>query len=188
MNRDDFLKQLRQSLYGLSEEEILDIILDYEEHFQIGLSKGKTEEEISKELGNPRDIANNYINSSTGIPRDKGISSTANNNSRKFVFLVLLVFFNLIIVLGPYMGIVGILLGIFGLGIGFFLAGIGILFGAPFVALGSIGQFHGLTIIAFCIGFVGLGILSVMLGVYLAKLLYKLTLRYIQWNIDVING
>ena len=188
MNRDDFLKQLRQSLYGLSEEEIQDIILDYEEHFQIALSKGKTEEEISKELGNPRDIANNYINSATGTTREETIVSNSNNNSRKFVLLALLGIFNLIIVLGPYIGIIGILLGFFGLGIGFFFAGIGILFGVPFMALGSIGQFHGLTVIAFCIGFMGLGVLVVLLGVYLAKLLYKLTMKYIQWNIDVING
>ncbi|MDR7870607.1 MAG: DUF1700 domain-containing protein [Tissierellaceae bacterium] len=187
MNRHEFLRQLRHSLYGLSEEEINDIILDYEEHFQIGLSKGKSEEEISKELGNPRDIARNYINTST-TQKEPRLDSNLNNNSRKFILLILLGLFNLIIVLGPYLGIVGILIGVFGLGIGLFFGGIGILFGAPFVAFGSFGQLHILTMISFFIGLSGLGILVVLLGIYLSKLLYKLTVRYIKWNIDTING
>ena len=188
MNRDDFLRQLRQNLYGLSEDEINDIILDYEEHFQIGLSKGKSEEEISYELGNPRDIAKNYINQSSGTYKEEPGSISHNDDARRLLLLILLGLFNLIIVLGPYLGVLGIVLGIFGLGVGLFFAGIGILFGVPFVALGSIGQFHILTVFAFSIGFVGLGILCVLLGIYLSKLIYKLTVKYINWNIDVING
>lgn len=188
MNRDDFLRQLRHSLYGLSGDEINDIILDYEEHFQIGLSKGKSEEEISSELGIPREIAKNYINQSSGTYREEPRTASHNDNARRLLLLVLLGLFNLIIVLGPYLGVLGIILGIFGLGIGLFFAGIGILFGVPFVALGSIGQFHLLTVFAFSIGFVGLGILVVFLGVYLSKLIYKLTVKYINWNIDVVNG
>lgn len=188
MNRDLFLNQLRHNLYGLSEEEINDIIQDYEEHFQIGLSKGKSEEEISMELGNPRDIAKNYINSTATNHKDETIYPNTNKNGRKFILLALLILFNLIIVLGPYLGIVGILLGIFGLGIGLFFAGIGILFGAPFVAIKSVGQLNILTTISFCIAFTALGISIVLLGTYLAKLLYKFTVRYIKCNIDVING
>ncbi|NLY46098.1 MAG: DUF1700 domain-containing protein [Tissierella sp.] len=188
MNKDDYLKQLRNNLYGLSQEEINDIVLDYEEHFQIGLSKGKSQEEISNELGSPRDIAKNYINQSSGAYREEIITVRHNDTAWKFVLLILLGLFNLVIVLGPYIGLVGILLGIFGLGVGLFFAGIGILFGVPFVAIGSIGQLHILTAIGFCIGFIGLGILIVLLGVYLAKLLYRLTVKYIKWNIGIING
>lgn len=188
MNRDDYLRQLRHNLYGLSEAEINDIILDYEEHFQIGLSKGKSEEEISSELGNPKDIAKNYINQSSQVFREEAKTVIHNDGARRLLLIVLLGLFNLIIVIGPYIGAIGILLGIFGLGVGLFFAGIGILFGVPFLAIGSIGQLHILTVIGFCIGFIGLGILIVLLGVYLSKWLYYLTVRYIKWTIDVING
>ena len=179
MVRDDFLRQLSYSLYGLSEVEINDIILDYEKHFQIGLSQGKTEEEISNELGNPWEIAKNYINQTLESFREEPPTTNHNNKIRKVFFIILLGLFNLIIVLVPYIGLVGILLGIFGLGAGLFFTGIGILFGIPFVSI-SDGQLHGFTIIGYSLGFVGLGILIVLLGIYLAKLLYNLTARYIR--------
>ena len=54
MNRDEFIGILRNELSGIPKEEIEDILYDYEEHFEIGIHKGKTEEEIAKELGNPK--------------------------------------------------------------------------------------------------------------------------------------
>lgn len=188
MDRVVFLNQLRHSLNGLSEDEINDIIQDYEEHFEIGLSKGKSEEEIPRELGNPKDIAKNYINSSVENNINKPVNTNTVNSGRKLILFILLGLFNLIIVLGPYLGIIGILLGVFALAFGFFFIGIGILFGAPFVAFGNIQQFHILTVFSFSIGFIALGILVFILSIYLAKLLYKLTVKYVRWNIDVING
>lgn len=185
MNQDDFLAQLRENLYGLPKEEIHDIVQDYKEHFQIGLSKGKSEEEISKELGEPKVIAGGFINPSDN---QKYRENRGNDSGRRIVVFALLVLFNLIIVVGPYFGLVGLLIGFFGLGIGSFFGGIGLLIGSPFVFLGGIEQFHFLTIMSFSIGFTALGILIVLLGVFLAKLLYKLTVKYIKWNIDIING
>jgi len=60
MNKEEFINSLRRELGSLPQKEIEDIIYDYEEHFQIGLSKGKAEEEIAEELGNPRLIAKAY--------------------------------------------------------------------------------------------------------------------------------
>ncbi len=64
MDRENYLETLATCLQGLPNDEIEDILSDYKEHFHIGLSKGKSEEEISKELGKPEDIAKNYISSS----------------------------------------------------------------------------------------------------------------------------
>lgn len=47
MNRNDYINKLRISLQGLPNSEIQDILSDYEEHFGIGISKGKSEEEFS---------------------------------------------------------------------------------------------------------------------------------------------
>lgn len=51
----------RWALDKISEAERADILYDYEEHFMVGKENGKTEEEICLELGNPKEIANNYI-------------------------------------------------------------------------------------------------------------------------------
>jgi uncharacterized membrane protein len=51
MNKMEFLKKLEAKLKGLPVNDIKEILSDYEEHFRIGLEKGKTEEEISVELG-----------------------------------------------------------------------------------------------------------------------------------------
>lgn len=70
MNREEYLKQLKAALKPLPEDELQDILYDYEEHFDIGLSKGKSEEEISAELGDPKEIAKNHTIISDTDPMD----------------------------------------------------------------------------------------------------------------------
>ncbi|MDQ0149479.1 HAAS domain-containing protein [Eubacterium multiforme] len=62
MNKNEFLSILADGLKDFPEKELADIIFDYQEHFTIGLSNGKTEHEIIDELGNPYEIVNQYRN------------------------------------------------------------------------------------------------------------------------------
>ncbi|MGV3240665.1 HAAS signaling domain-containing protein, partial [Streptococcus hyovaginalis] len=57
LNKNNFLKLLKNSLKFMSEKEKKDILEEYSMHFTEGLSENKSEEEISKELGNPEEIA-----------------------------------------------------------------------------------------------------------------------------------
>ena len=57
MNKKEFLKELEERLIGISKEDKKEILQDYEEHFKIGKKKKRTEEEISKSLGEPKEIA-----------------------------------------------------------------------------------------------------------------------------------
>lgn len=67
MNKDSFLKALKVSLSGkIQDKEIDDIISDYEGFFATGLEEGKTEEEVSAELGNPADIAKSLTEGEDG--------------------------------------------------------------------------------------------------------------------------
>lgn len=61
MNKQEFMCVIKKSLNGISEAERTDILYDYEEHFMIGCKNGKTEEQICIELGDPEEIAKNYI-------------------------------------------------------------------------------------------------------------------------------
>ena len=44
MNREQFIRQLDELLKKLRDDERRDILQDFEEHFDIGLEQGKTEE------------------------------------------------------------------------------------------------------------------------------------------------
>lgn len=57
MKKTEFLTELEEHLVGITKEDKIEIMQDYEEHFKIGKKKKRTEEEISKSLGNPKQIA-----------------------------------------------------------------------------------------------------------------------------------
>ncbi len=60
MKKNEYLAQFHARLQGLPEHEKTEIILDFEEHFSAGLAKGKTEEEICEDLGDPVKNAAQY--------------------------------------------------------------------------------------------------------------------------------
>ncbi|GEM_PF-1241610 len=88
MNRKVYLEQLKFALQGMPNDELQDILYDYEEHFDIGLSKGKSEEEISNELGDPQEVANNYKIISNPVNYDKNYNKNnnySNDNTSKII-------------------------------------------------------------------------------------------------------
>lgn len=189
MSKDQFINELRSNLSGLSEEEIEDILYDYKEHFQIGTSKGKTETEISKKLGDPKNIAKMYKASSK-------INEAENNPSTKNILKAIfsamaLGLFNFIIVLGPFIAVVAIIAIIYFISIGFVLGGVGTFFGTivtPFLPYKIYLNVNPITSISFGIGLTALGLLLLLLSFYMTKLLYKATVKYLKWNLDFIKN
>ncbi|MBT3463965.1 DUF1700 domain-containing protein [archaeon] len=57
MNKKEFFKELNEYLIGINKKEKKDILQDYEEHFKIGKKKKRTESQIVKSLGEPKQIA-----------------------------------------------------------------------------------------------------------------------------------
>lgn len=64
MNKNEFIRELRKQLEKENISDIDEIINDFEEHFEFRMEEGKTEEEIVKKIGNPKDIAIDYTNQS----------------------------------------------------------------------------------------------------------------------------
>lgn len=64
MTREEYIAALKNALRALPEPDITDIAQDFEEHFSIGLSQGKTEHEIAAELGDPTIVAGTYFEES----------------------------------------------------------------------------------------------------------------------------
>lgn len=77
MNKEQFLKSIATSLNRLSDDEREDILEDFQEHFEIGKAEGKTEEEISKSLGSPNQIAKELL-ASYYLEKVDGVSTTGN--------------------------------------------------------------------------------------------------------------
>jgi uncharacterized membrane protein len=57
MRKKEFLEELEEYLVGIPREEKEEIIQDYEEHFKIGKKKNRSEADIVKSLGDPKEIA-----------------------------------------------------------------------------------------------------------------------------------
>lgn len=66
MTKAEFLQELYNHLSSLSPAERDDILADFEEHFQAGAERGKSEEQICAELGNPYTCALQYLRTAQG--------------------------------------------------------------------------------------------------------------------------
>ncbi|MGM0396054.1 MAG: DUF1700 domain-containing protein [Bacillota bacterium] len=192
MTRNEYLKELKSYLNGLNENELREILLDYEEHFNIGRDKGKTDEEISSELGSPREVSDSILSTMDhNIKNEAVVNDNRKSNedgTKRFLILLLLLGLNIVFLAGPVMAVLGIIVGIFGTGIGFVIGGVGLMIGAPFTSLIT-GFAPGiLTSVSFGIGMSALGALVFILGILLSKLVYKLASMYIEWNRKIINS
>lgn len=61
MNKATFMNELTKSLaeYGINDSR--EILLDFEQHFEDGKAAGETEDEVCEKLGDPVEIAKQYI-------------------------------------------------------------------------------------------------------------------------------
>jgi len=185
MTKNEFLEILRTNLKGLPEDEIKDILYDYNEHFLIGISKGRTEEEIATSLGNPKQLAKE-IKANYHITKVESGYSLRNLFQAVFAS-VGLGFFNLVYVVGPFLGIIGALIGLFVAGIVIIVSG-GVFFfltltNSTLIAIPNItaGIFLSLALISF-------GILWTIGTIYLCKLFYQITIMYLRFNLNIITN
>ena len=89
MKKDEFFAQLRNAFAGMDEELIMDILSDYENHFNEGMENGKSEEEICEELGNVEEIRQAFldensaamtINVNSFVSNDSGANKQSDSN------------------------------------------------------------------------------------------------------------
>lgn len=195
MSKSDFLKELSSLLSNLPSDERQEILFDYEEHFSIGTEEGKTEEEIISSLGTPKAIAKQYT--ANYIVNQAEVNPSPSNMVRAIFATLALGFFNLVFVLGPFLGIVGGLIGLFGASIGITIAGIAVFFQAALgPVLGSFGPYVSVPLAfeanpsaTFFLGagLTSLGLLFSIGNCYLAKWLYIGTIKYLKFNLRLIG-
>jgi uncharacterized membrane protein len=112
MTEKQFLKKLAKALNRVSRRERKDILADYEEHFRAGRQAGKTDQEICDQLGDPVEIAQDFVDNevdNSGVERPA--TTAAGHTLAAVLVTMLLILFNMIIVIGPFIGLVGGLIG-----------------------------------------------------------------------------
>ncbi|MGG2016119.1 HAAS signaling domain-containing protein [Bacillus sp. S10(2024)] len=184
MNKSEFLKQLGSSLKNIPNSEKKDIISEYETHFISGKQDGKSEEEISKGLGNPKTIAkelhviyaiNNADNKRSLKNMIKAIFSVMSLSFLNFIFIIiafflLLLFFPILLALiiaTPLLLVSPILLIVVGLIKGFH-------------------QIHFSDLYSVFVGFL-IGLTIAGISYFAIKHLYSLLVKYLKWNLAILQ-
>lgn len=181
MNKATYLSTLESYLQRISEAEKKDIMQDFEEHFTIGLMEGKSEEEIAAALGSPQLIAKELL---ANYHLEQATTKTSTGNMFRAVWATIgLSFFNLIVVLGPFLALASIIFSGWVTG--------GTLMIAPILAAFKYIIFppsFELFELFLSIAMSGLGIF-ILLGMYYAtKYAYKGFIHYLAFNAKVVKG
>lgn len=212
MNRRMFMTALERELRLLDEGERMELLSDYEQHFDMGLAEGKTEEDISRELGHPRELAlealgDRYVspaqgpaspqityNNAYGASNNSGMpfaasmpymteSRSSHRAFRSFFSAIGMFFLNLIFALPVFATIWSVWLAIAA------TSAAGVL--APFLALADF-MFQEKRVIwaeaSVSITMLGIGILLGIFSLWAAKKLGVLTRSYVRWNFKVVKG
>lgn len=181
MNQAQFLQALQKHLEGLSPEEGADILQDFTEHFTIGLTEGKTEEEIAASLGSPSHIAREMLAS---YHLNNATKKTTTGNVFRAVWAAIgLSFFNLVIVLGPFIALVGIVFAGWVSGVSFIASPFLVTF--KYVIVPESFTYFELFL---SIGLAGLGIFLCIGMYYATKYFYIYFIKYLKFNAKVIKG
>ena len=118
-------------------------------------------------------------------------TSSVSSITRAVLAITGLGFFNLVFVLGPYLGLVAVLIALFASAFAVTISGIAVLLttiAAPaFPGFINLGGVSPTAIILFSIGLTSLGLLFFMGVIELAKLFFKGTLNYLKMNISIIK-
>lgn len=192
MNKHEFIRALEKELRGLPREESRDILYDYEEHFALGKADGKSEAEIAEALGSPVALGRKYRAQSLVEAAER--DQTAGSVFRAVLATLGLGIFNLIFVLGPFIALLAVLFALFAVSGAVILVGVATFFAVTplpmiwgHVSLPAFVLEHPAASIPLSIGLTALGSLMVLVSGYITLGVFRLTLKYLRFNIDIIT-
>ncbi|HPP76981.1 DUF1700 domain-containing protein [Methanospirillum sp.] len=189
MQKDEYLKKLASALSGIPDAQKKDILADYAEHFEMGVLDGRSEEEISEALGDPRTIGREYT--AAALVKNAEADPSAGGLGRAILATIGLGLFNLIVVLIPLICIIMVLAVLFLIGFSLCCAGPILTGGAVLELLGIVSGvlfFSAPAAVFLGIGITCLGLLILIMEYWLIRVLYRIGIRYLKWNIAVIHG
>jgi uncharacterized membrane protein len=174
MTRGEFLGELRAGLTGLRQQDIEDIIVDYEAHFADGKTAGRSEQEVAAALGDPARLARE-LRVEAGFKRWQD-ERTAGNLGGIVIALLGLATIDFMLLLPALGAIAGVLIGFIAVVFAFCICGVVLLVSLlPIGFLADVGTVLGRGLAGFGLlaGGIGGGALFVLLIEGLARLLVK---------------
>ncbi|MCK5731563.1 MAG: DUF1700 domain-containing protein [Tenericutes bacterium] len=178
MNKKDFFKELKKELENNNISEIEDIIRDFEEHFEPKLEEGKTEEEITRKIGNPQDIANDYANHS--------INEEGHKNHKSNRINVLLLFILDIFVVPLYIALFAVVLTLGVASITFLTLGFSLIFSINIESL--IPSMPYISSLIFGIGIISVFIVFAIGTIYMYLYVRQWGRVYLRWHKNCSNN
>lgn len=207
MTQDEYLEQLELQLNSLQDSTKLSIIQKYTHHFTDSIKKGLSVEDIISKLGPPSIVAkqylpNNMVNTHTSDNKENATYSQMDQPLgisvlRGFFVALGLFLFNLIFVLGLYIGVWAVILGFLVSGVAFIFSGILTLFSSIintttifdyFLSYPTFFNEHPALLIIFSFLIIGVGTLLMFSMIWFSKLLAGTTSKYLKWTIKLIRG
>jgi uncharacterized membrane protein len=187
----EYLTTLKERLAEyVSREDLDDILADYAEHFSIGKSEGRSEEDLCRALGSPEDVAKEIR--ATYLVKKAEQARTPGNIWHAVMATLGLGLFNLVVVLVPFVLLVVLLTIILVVGVILVIAG-------PMLLLAAVMSMLGIPLpvslqhspffsIVYAVVLTVTGVVLVIVDINLARFFYRFAIRYMKWNIHVIRG
>ncbi len=189
MKKHEFMSQLDAALGDVSPEDRKEILYDYQEHFSIGLSQGKSEDEISAHLGDPIFIGRQY--KAEHFIRHAESNKSMGNMMKAILAALSLGFFNLIFIIPIFFGLLGILIGLYAAAIGIAVSGVGVFLasavGPVFPQWISIPDINIGILVFISFGLMSGGALFFIFDIFISKFFYQITIKYVRANINAIK-
>lgn len=192
MDKKNYLDLLKYYLKDLPANVIEDIIIDYDQHFIEGIQNGKTEEQISEELGRPEHIAREYLRLEPNLRRKSkanssqadDLASNSEDKTLKYILIAVALIVLSPVIIGVFSTIIGLIVAAFGISIALVFAGIAIVIalvagaGASFMGTPiTILSLHPLSNFLMFLFFIALGVF-----------LFLLTIKFVQWLIKTLKN
>lgn len=178
MNKEAYLSELLHGLKSLPQDEQIDIIADYREHFEQARLRGRSEQEVIIRLGNPRLIAREVLAQSRIQVACQ--TPSLSNVTKAVMAIVSLGLFNIVIVFLPFVASLLILAGVYGFALFLLISPVLLII-----------QHHSLSVFIsdffLMLGLIGAGLLLIVGTVKVTGTYYKLVVRYLRFNLKVLR-
>ncbi len=181
MNKQRFMSELKHELTPLKQSTRLEIIADMEEHFANGKASGKTEQRVSEELGDPKELAREYI---AVAESDEKSAISAGQVGRSIMSAFGLLLLDLIIVIPIVASLFGALISLWATALAIGVSGGAVIF-LPLFGI-SIFSYPLMVLIALALMSIAI---AFSIGLfYLSKYFIKLIIKYAKAHYKIIVG
>ena len=187
MTRQEFINGLKSELEINQIKNVSEILSDYEEHFNHGVTKGKSESDIAASLGSPSTIAKAY--------KTETMIQEIKNPENKFrwglalnilIRLMVLAPFNFFFLLIPGVVIFSMMTAGWSVALALGAVGVAILWNIPAILGIATSFWLSLAGASVTIGLLGTAFIAGLIMFFITKYVVLGLISYLQWNLKFV--